>query len=90
MARISVNVDGHVTALKVKADGDCLWMDYESRCGDGDAWPYQKGSLILHGSIADFRAFAGKILAALPAQQAVELIQAEPEPIESAIAEVLS
>ena len=91
MAMISLTVDGSKDVTWADDIPALLTIRLEKWLGEGECrTPYAIDDVNLHGSVADFRALADKILAVLPAQPAVDLIANEPEPIENAIAEVLS
>jgi hypothetical protein len=68
MADISLTIDGEVRFQKLTApkDRDCLLVDL-SKDLEGGA-PYSRDRIYFHGSVASFREFAYKMLAALPAE----------------------
>lgn len=69
MADISVMVNGEVNIMKMQSDTGCMLVDLKSEIPvgiTGEMIPYERCRLYLHGPASSLRAFAEKLLAALP------------------------
>jgi hypothetical protein len=67
MASISLHLDGEVDIdNRVHVEGDCLSMWLTSYVGEDLSHVYQRDAVYLHGSSAQIRSFAQKILAVVP------------------------